>query len=252
MFLLMQLALMSFLQKIQVKLVQIAANMALYTPGALMARGPMLIYLRLSHQPQAVAVLILRLILSWTRPITQAALNPRRILHILMPCACEGLSSPRHVPSPGSLTESFAVNSLNQLSPLVTGVLHGSEVVSSLRSAMTTAPGSSPVPTSPSTRLKHGIRKPKIYTDGTVRYGLFTLDGEPRDHDEALGDTRWKLAMDAEIEALLKNQMWHLVPRKQGANIIDCKWVYKNKEKADGSIDRYKAQFVVNGFKQPY
>jgi hypothetical protein len=84
------------------------------------------------------------------------------------------------VPSPGSLTESFAVNSLNQLSPLVTGVLHGSEAVSSPRSAMTTALGSSPVPICPSTHLKHRIRKPKIYTDGTIPYGLVTPDGEPR------------------------------------------------------------------------
>jgi hypothetical protein len=32
-----------------------------------------------------------------------------------------------------------------------------------------------------------------------------------------------------------------LVPLKEGANIIDCKWVYKVKRKYDGSIDRFKA-----------
>ena len=58
--------------------------------------------------------------------------------------------------------------------------------------------------------------------------------------------------MDAEFDALLKNKTWHLVPPAKGRNIIDCKWVYKVKKKADGSIDRYKARLVAKGFKQRY
>jgi hypothetical protein len=58
--------------------------------------------------------------------------------------------------------------------------------------------------------------------------------------------------MDQEYAALLKNETWHLVPCRPGANIIDCKWVYKIKRKADGSIDRYKARLVAKGFKQCY
>jgi hypothetical protein len=81
----------------------------------------------------------------------------------------------------------------------------------------------------PSTRLQHGIRKPKLYTDGTVRYGLLTSSGEPQNHNEALRDDKWKKAMDDEFSALQKNRTWHLVPAKSGANVIDCKWVYKIK-----------------------
>jgi hypothetical protein len=36
-----------------------------------------------------------------------------------------------------------------------------------------------------------GIRKPKIYTNGTDRYVLFTASGEPHNHQEALCDSRW-------------------------------------------------------------
>jgi hypothetical protein len=43
-----------------------------------------------------------------------------------------------------------------------------------------------------------------------------------------------------------------LVLAKQGINIIDCKWVFKIKRKADGSIDRYKARLVTKGFKQRF
>jgi hypothetical protein len=73
---------------------------------------------------------------------------------------------------------------------------------------------------------------------------------EPNSVHEALFDERWKDAMNKENDALQKNGAWHLVPRKSGTNIIDCKWVYKVKRKANGSIDRYKARLMAKGFKQ--
>jgi len=91
-----------------------------------------------------------------------------------------------------------------------------------------------------------------LYTDGTIRYGLSISAEEPATVADALGDPKWKQAMDCEYEALMKNHTWHLVLWQSGRNIIDCKWVFKIKRKPDGSIDRYKARLVAKGFKQRY
>jgi hypothetical protein len=58
--------------------------------------------------------------------------------------------------------------------------------------------------------------------------------------------------MESEFSALVRNKIWHLVPPETDHNLIDCKWVYKVKHKADGSIDRYKAHLVAKGYKQQY
>jgi hypothetical protein len=102
------------------------------------------------------------------------------------------------------------------------------------------------------TRLQQGIRKPRQYTEGTVRYGILTVAGEPTDLREALQDVQWKKAMDDEYTALIDNKTWHLVPPSSNKNLIDCKWVYRVKKRADGTVERYKARLVAKGFKQRY
>ena len=117
------------------------------------------------------------------------------------------------------------------------------------------SPEASPLPPTlqrPRTRLQSGIVKKKTFTDGTICYGNFCSTVEPHNLQEALDDPTWRKAMEEEYSALIKNQTWHLVPASQGTNLIDCKWVFKVKRKADGSIDRYKARLVAKGFKQRY
>jgi len=107
------------------------------------------------------------------------------------------------------------------------------------------------------TRSQSGIVKEKKYTDGTIRYyklkrAFLTSTGEPTNLHDALAHKDWKKAMDVEYDALIQNKTWRLVPPKRDANVIDCKWVYKIKKRADGSIDRYKARLVAKGFKQRF
>jgi histone deacetylase 1/2 len=85
-----------------------------------------------------------------------------------------------------------------------------------------------------------------------VRYGLSCSTNEPETLQLALADKKWREAMNDEYKALIENKTWHLVPYKKGTNLIDCKWVYRIKRKADGTIDRYKARLVAKGFKQRY
>ena len=44
------------------------------------------------------------------------------------------------------------------------------------------------------------------------------------------------------------NDIWEFVKLSAGKKIIGCKWVYKIKHKADGTVERYKARLVVKGY----
>jgi histone deacetylase 1/2 len=109
-----------------------------------------------------------------------------------------------------------------------------------------------PVASRPHTRLQSGIVKPKVYTDGTVRYANTCESGEPSSVDEAMKSKEWKNAIQAEFDALQKNGTWTLVPPSRAMNLIDCKWVFKVMRRADGQVDQYKARLVAKGFKQMY
>ena len=77
-------------------------------------------------------------------------------------------------------------------------------------------------------------------------------DVEPACFDDAIGDVKWEQAMDEEMAALDANVTWELVPLPNGKNVIGCKWVYKVKHNANGSISRYKARLVAKGYAQSY
>jgi hypothetical protein len=63
------------------------------------------------------------------------------------------------------------------------------------------------------TQLRHGISQPKTCTDGTITYTAVRHDDlEPASIADALQDPRWKIAMDAELAALHRNETWRLVP----------------------------------------
>jgi hypothetical protein len=58
--------------------------------------------------------------------------------------------------------------------------------------------------------------------------------------------------MDEEIVALDVNATWELVALPEDKKAIGCKWVYKVKHNANGSMSRYKARLVAKGYAQTY
>ena len=58
--------------------------------------------------------------------------------------------------------------------------------------------------------------------------------------------------MDEEMNALDASGTWELAPLPNEKNAIGCKWVYKVKHNANGTVNRYKARLVAKGYAQTY
>ena len=56
--------------------------------------------------------------------------------------------------------------------------------------------------------------------------------------------------MAAELTALEQHNTWVLTELPRDKKAIRCKWVYRVKYRADGSIKRYKARLLAKGFTQ--
>ena len=93
------------------------------------------------------------------------------------------------------------------------------------------------------TRAKRGIHLPALYQAAP-------LSPIPRTYRAALTDPNWRAAMEAEHSALLANKTWDLIPRPPQCNVVTGKWVFKHKFTAGGSLERYKARWVLRGFTQ--
>lgn len=79
------------------------------------------------------------------------------------------------------------------------------------------------------------------------------LSDDPTSYEEALRSPdadQWKAAMEEEFNALVKTGTWKLCELPPGANAIGSRWVFKTKRDETGSIARYKARFVAQGFSQ--
>ena len=69
---------------------------------------------------------------------------------------------------------------------------------------------------------------------------------------EALSHDGWRSAMVDEMQALVDNGMWDLVPLLTGKKTISCRWVFAVKFNSDGSVARLKARLVAKGYAQTY
>ncbi|CAL8083411.1 unnamed protein product [Prunus armeniaca] len=113
------------------------------------------------------------------------------------------------------------------------------------------APSSNPQSIQPqrmTTRSQSGIHKrnPKYALHVNIDHSLV----EPTCYSQAFKQHEWRNAMVQEFNALQRCGTWKLVPYHPQMNLLPNKWVFKLKQRADGSIERYKVRLVANGFHQ--
>ena len=79
-----------------------------------------------------------------------------------------------------------------------------------------------------------------------------TDSGEPECYEKALqveDKVKWKIAMNDEMESLMKNQTLNLVELPESKCALHNKWVYRLKEENNGT-KRYKRRMVVKELQQ--
>ena len=54
------------------------------------------------------------------------------------------------------------------------------------------------------------------------------------------------------MNALAKNKTWVVNELLRGKKTVRCKWVFTNKCRADGSLEKHKTCLVAKGFTQTY
>nr|GEX85125.1 zinc finger, CCHC-type [Tanacetum cinerariifolium] len=79
------------------------------------------------------------------------------------------------------------------------------------------------------------------------------IEEDPRTYNEAMqsrDSAFWKEAIDDEIGYIMKNNTWVLSDLPPGCKPLGCKWIFKRKMKVDGTVDKFKARLVIQGFRQ--
>ncbi|GKB62086.1 zinc finger, CCHC-type containing protein [Tanacetum coccineum] len=101
----------------------------------------------------------------------------------------------------------------------------------------------------PSLRISNGTED----IGGLVVPKEVTEEDDPKIFDEAMKSQDiafWKEAINDEMHSIMGNNTWVLVNLPLGYKPLGCKWIFKRKLKVDGTIKKFKARLVIQGFKQ--
>ncbi|CAL8169438.1 unnamed protein product [Prunus armeniaca] len=105
------------------------------------------------------------------------------------------------------------------------------------------------------TRLKSGVVQKRQFPEFSSFATMLTSVIEPEAptyFKAAAAQPKWQQAMAEEIQALQLQGTWNLVPHPPDKNIVGCTWIYKIKRNSNGTISRYKARLVAQGFSQEH
>nr|GFA99230.1 hypothetical protein [Tanacetum cinerariifolium] len=82
---------------------------------------------------------------------------------------------------------------------------------------------------------------------------IFTLTvsrTEPKNIKEAMADSAWIELMQEELHQFDRLEVWELVDRPLCTNVINLKWLWKNKHDEDNTVIRNKSRLVAKGYAQ--
>jgi U3 small nucleolar RNA-associated protein 14 len=93
------------------------------------------------------------------------------------------------------------------------------------------------------------VKKPKSFSS-YMALMCDLLEKEPTYFEESIQKKEWADAMTKEYQSIIKNDVWEIVPRLKSKDVVSSKWFFKIKHAADGSIEKYKENFVAHDFSQ--
>ena len=83
-----------------------------------------------------------------------------------------------------------------------------------------------------------------------ITHSCYLSQFESKKVDEAFQDVDWVNSMHEELHQFVWNDVWELVPRPKGVNVIGTKWIFKNKSDEHGTVIRNKSRLVAQGYTQ--
>ncbi|GJR79124.1 gag-pol polyprotein [Tanacetum coccineum] len=108
----------------------------------------------------------------------------------------------------------------------------------------------------PLTQVRGNPSKPvqtrrQLATDPEMcMFALTVSTAEPKNIKEAMADFAWIEAMQEELHQFDRLQVWELVDKPFGKNVIKLKWLWKNKKDENQTVIHNKARLVAKGYAQ--
>lgn len=75
---------------------------------------------------------------------------------------------------------------------------------------------------------------------------------EPVSYHQACKYDNWRKSLQEELQALTKNDTLDCVKSLRSMRTIPCKWIYKTKRNAYGSVSKFKVRLMAKEFMQIY
>nr|GEW52960.1 retrovirus-related Pol polyprotein from transposon TNT 1-94 [Tanacetum cinerariifolium] len=91
----------------------------------------------------------------------------------------------------------------------------------------------------------------QLESDGEMcMFALIVSQTEPNNIKEAMANSAWIESMREELHQFDRLDIWELVDRPLCTNVINMKWLWKNKRDEENTIIRNKSRLVAKGYAQ--